>query len=147
MLKDFFRKSLPKTSNVNGIEIKKLPLGAYLDAIDSIKNLPEVLLKGSFPGMTTDQVIEKFKKIDEKLLFELAGNLMVQVPEQALHFVAKLIGVPYETLRNDPNIGLNGLKNILKEFWRINDMSDFFQDVSKVVTSLIAQWTNTGSRT
>lgn len=148
MIKDFFRKSLPKSSTIHGIEIKKLPLGAYLDAIDSIKNLPELLLKESFPGLSTDQIMQKVKKMDENLLLEVVGNLMVQVPEQALRFIGALLSVEYETLRNDPSIGLNGIKDILKEFWKVNDMGSFFQDVLKVVSRLpIMKQMNTGSKT
>lgn len=147
MIKDLFRKSMPKSKNVHGIEIKKLPLGAYLDAIDSIKNLPEILLQKSFPGLTPDEVLEKFKKMDQDMLIEVAGNLLVAVPEQALKFVASLISVEYEQLRNDPEIGLNGIKDIIAGFWEINDMQSFFSDVWRALqgTSLMKQM-NTGSK-
>ena len=147
MFKDFFRKSVPKSKIVHGIEIKKLPLGAYLNAIESIKNIPEILLNNSFPGLTPDEVLEKLKKIDQDMLFEIAGNLLVTIPEQALRFIASLIGVEYERLRDDPEIGLNGIKNILVEFWKINDMQNFFNDVRRALqnSSLMKQM-NTGSR-
>jgi hypothetical protein len=135
MIKDFFRKSYPTKSNIYGIEINKLPLGAYLDAIDSLKNLPDILLKNSFPGLKPDEVLDKFKTLNTDTLMELAGNLLVTVPEQALKFVSALIGVPYETLRNDPNIGLNGIKDILKEFWKVNDMQSFFADIGQALAS------------
>lgn len=134
MIKDLFRKSLPKTKAVHGIEIKKLPLGAYLDAIDSIKNLPEMLLSKSFPGLTADEVLEKFKEMDQDMLIEVAGNLLVAVPEQAIRFIAALIGVEYERLREDPDIGLNGIKDIIVEFWKLNDMQSFFNDVRKAIS-------------
>lgn len=135
---NLFRKSIPQSKTVHGIEIRKLPLGAYLDAIDSIKNLPEILLKNSFPGLNPDEVLGKFKTMNQDMLMELAGNLLATVPEQALRFIAKLIGVEYEKLRDDPEIGLNGIKNIMVEFWQINDMGSFFQDVWRVIqTSLM----------
>ena len=134
MIKDLFRTSIPKTKNIHGIEIKKLPLGAYLNAIDSIKNLPEMLLQKSFPDLTPDQVLEKFKKMDQDMLIEVAGNLLVAVPEQALRFIASLIGEEYERLRDDPDIGLNGIKDIIKEFWKINDMQSFFGDVRRAIS-------------
>jgi hypothetical protein len=138
---------MPKSKNVHGIEIKKLPLGAYLDAIDSIKNLPEILLHNSFPGMTPDEVLIKFKTLDQDMLIEVAGNLLASVPEQALRFVAKLIGTEYETLRNDPEIGLNGIKDIIVEFWKINDMGSFFSDVWKTLrSSSLMKQMNAGSK-
>jgi hypothetical protein len=147
MIKDLFRKSIPKTQNVHGIEIKKLPLGAYLDAIDSIKNLPEILLRNSFPGLTPDEALGKFKTLDQDTLIEAAGNLLVTVPEQAMRFVATLIGVDYERLRDDPEIGLNGIKDIIIGFWQINDMQSFFSDVWRALqgSSLMKQM-STGSR-
>ena len=146
MIKDLFRKSIPQSKNVHGIEIKKLPLGAYLDAIDSIKNLPEILLQNSFPGLTPDEVLAKFKTMDQDALLEVAGNLLATVPEQTLRFVAKLIGIEYETLRNDPEIGLNGIKDIVIAFWKLNDMASFFADVKKAVMSSKLIQTNIGSK-
>ncbi len=146
-MKDLFRKSIPKSKNVYGIEIKKLPMGAYLNAIESIKDLPLILLEKSFPGMTTDQVLSKFKKMDQDMLIEIAGNLLVSVPEQVLRFIAALIGVEYERLRDDPNIGLNGIKDIMVDFWKVNDLQSFFNDVRKALqnSSLMKQM-NIGSK-
>lgn len=147
MVKDLFRKSIPQSKIIHGIEIKKLPLGAYLNAIDSIKNLPEILLSKSFPGLTPNQVLEKFKKMDEDMLIEVAGNLLVSVPEQALRFIAALIGVEYERLRDDPDIGLNGIKDIIKEFWRANDLKNFFNDVRRAISqSSLMKQMNIGSK-
>jgi len=146
MIKDLFRKSIPKSKIIHGIEIKKLPLGAYLDAIDSIKNLPEILLEKSFPGLTPDQVLNKFKSMDQDMLIQVASNLLVTIPEQALRFIAKLIGTEYEVLRNDSKIGLNGIKDIIKEFWKINDMQSFFKDVWKALQGSLMKQTNTGSK-
>ena len=147
MIKDLFRTSIPKTKNVHGIEIKKLPLGAYLNAIDSIKNLPELLLSKSFPGLTADQVLNKFKKMDQDMLIEVAGNLLVAVPEQALRFITVLLDVEYERLRDDPDIGLNGIKDIMIEFWKINDLKSFFSDAWRALqnSSLMKQM-STGSK-
>lgn len=146
---DFFRKSVPTKSIIHGIEIKKLPIGKYLDAVNSIKDLPEILLKNNFPGLNTEDILKKFKKIDEQMLFELLGSMLVTIPEQTLRFVATLIDVPYEKLRNE--ITPNELKDILKEFWKVNDMSSFFQDILEAVknwnlTNLLSKTRNTGSR-
>lgn len=147
MIKDLFRTSIPKTKNIHGIEIKKLPMGAYLDAIESIKSLPEILFQKSFPGLTPDQVLSKFKKMDQDMLIEVVGNLLVSVPEQALRFMSALIGVEYERLRDDPDIGLNGIKDIIKEFWKINDMQSFFSDVRRAISqSSLMKQTNIGSK-
>jgi hypothetical protein len=141
---DNFRKSLPKKSVIHGVEIKKLPLGAYLDAIDTLKNLPETLLKNSFPGKSPDEILKMFQNLNSDTLLELAGNLLATVPDQALHFISCLIGVEYERLRNDPEIGLNGIKDVLVEFWKLNNLSDFFTDAGKAVksSSLLKQMAN-----
>lgn len=147
MIKDLFRKSLPAKSNIHGIEIKKLPLGAYLDAIDSLKTLPDILLKNAFPGLGPDEVLERFKTINTDTLMELAGNLLVTVPEQALRFIAALIGVEYERLRSDPEIGLNGIMDILTEFWKVNDMQSFFDKAGRaLLSSKILKQIQSGSK-
>ena len=146
-VKDMFRISVPGTKTIHGVEVKKLPLGAYMAAIDSLKDLPAILLSKGFPGLDEDAVLARLAKLDKEMLLEVAGNLLVTVPEQALRFVAGLLSVPYETLRDDPNIGLNGIKDILMAFWEVNDLSNFTQDVARAIkrSSLMKQ-AQTGSK-
>jgi len=146
-LKDMFRISVPGTKTIRGVEVKKLPLGAYMAAIESLKDLPAILLEKGFPGLGEDEVLSKLAKMDKETLLELAGNLLVTVPEQALRFISGLISVPYETLRDDPNIGINGLKDILMAFWEVNDLGNFTKDVVQAIkrSSLLKQ-AQTGSR-
>ena len=132
-MKDLFRKSIPKTAMIHGVEVKKLPIGKYLDTINSMRDLPEILLKNIFPGMNTEEIFSKMKKLDEGTLFELLANMMSTVPDQALRFISTLLDIEYEKLRDE--ISPKELKDILKEFWKVNEMTDFFQDVSKAVMS------------
>lgn len=40
--------SLPVDAVLHGIKVKKLPIGQYLKAQNTVKNLPEVLLRTCF---------------------------------------------------------------------------------------------------
>jgi hypothetical protein len=123
--------SIPHDFGLHGIKIRKLPIGQYLKALDSIKNLPEILLKECFSGMDSCEIINKLKSLNEDSLIELAGTLIKTIPEQALKFIATLLGCSFEKLRDE--VTPKELLDILKEFWKVNDMSDFFTDIKRMV--------------
>lgn len=123
--------SLPIEKEIYGIKIRKLPIGQYIQAINSLKNLPEILLKEAFPNMGVDEIIQKLKTLNEDSLIELAGNLMKTIPEQALKFVSVLLDCDYKKLYNE--VSPKELLEILKEFWKVNDMTNFMIDLKGMV--------------
>lgn len=128
---DAVELSLPVEKELHGIKIRKLPIGQYIQAINSLKNLPEILLKEAFPNMGIDEIIQKFKTLNEDSLIEISGKLMKVIPEQSLKFVATLLDCDYEKLYNE--ISPKELLDILREFWKVNDMSNFMTDLKGMV--------------
>jgi hypothetical protein len=126
--------SLPKGKTIYGVKIERKPIGHYAKTIQILATLPEELISKCYPELNHDQVIKKLSTVDVELLIEIISKMFTVVPEEAIKIIAALVDVPFETLWNDPNIGLNGLKEIIKEFWKINDMSDFWKDVGRAVT-------------
>lgn len=127
--------SLPIEKEMYGIKIRKLPNGKYIQAMKSIDNIAEILLKAAFPDMNPDEIMNKMKSLDENLLIELAGKMFSIFPEQILKFIATLIECDYEKLYNE--ISPAELLEILQEFWKINDMTNFMNKLKGMVIGKI----------
>lgn len=119
--------SLPNEGHLHGIKIKKLPLGAYIKAIGTVKNLPEILLRNCFPDMKPDEVIATMKTLDQDALYAMLGRLLTVVPEQFLRLIADLIDADYDHLLN--NLSPKELFEVLCAFWEVNDTTDFFNQI------------------
>ena len=120
-------KSLPVGTYVHGIKVEKLPIGRYLKAINSIQNLPELLLKSCFPGMKPEEVLTMVKALDEDMLYQMMGQLVKVVPEQFLRLIAELIGADYDKIVN--GLTPKELFEVLKAVWEVNEGSDFFRQI------------------
>lgn len=125
--------SLPLEKKVYGVTVRRLPVGAYAKAISSLESLPDELLQACFPNLTPNQIVKKVGNIDIAILLEILTKAFAIMPEKAVMFIAELIDVPFETLWGKPEIGLNGLKEIVKGFWKLNDLSDFCEDLGRMV--------------
>ena len=60
--------SIGKTVNVRGYEIKRLPLGRYLEMTEMLRTMPETLMKACFPGMTAMQILAMLKNVDAAMV-------------------------------------------------------------------------------
>jgi len=140
--------SIPQESTLHGVRIKKLPIGRYLKAIQTIKNLPELLLKSCFPGQKPDQVLGSLKELNEDTLYQMVGQLIQVAPEQFLRLVAELIEADYDHIVD--NLTPKELFEVLKAFWEVNDTTDFFAQIKALFAPKTAEATltapNTGSK-
>jgi len=123
--------SLPQRKELYGIKIEKLPIGRYIEAIESFENLPQILIKEVFPDSTPDEVLQKLKRMNEDMLIEIAGNMFKTIPEQLLKFISKLLKCDYDYLYN--NITPSQLLEVLTELWKMNDVSNFINALKKAV--------------
>lgn len=133
--------SIPLEKTIYGVTIKKLPNGAYIRALNTFQNLPEILLEGCFPGMKADKIIEELQALDSDKLLVMAGKLIQVIPEQFLKLVSDLLDIPFEKLMDE--LSPNETIEILQAFWEKNDLSAFFERLkgmvmkSKLVSNLI----------
>ena len=74
--KDKSSLSLGQSVRVCGVEIKKMPLGAYLRALDKLRNLPEDFISQCFPGKTMQEVLDSLSGIDENGVIGLITTVM-----------------------------------------------------------------------
>lgn len=140
--KGFFNKkidaseiSVPMENELYGVKIRKLPNGQYIKALNAVQNLPQLIIKGCFPGQELDEILTIFtdpNNINTDNILALTGKLLAAVPEQFLKLISVLLDIPVEKLTNE--LTPNETLEILKAFWEVNDMSPFFENLKKIVT-------------
>ncbi len=141
--KDATERSIPVLKTLHGVQIKKLPNGAYITALNKIQDMPETIIKGCFPGQDVDDIMKFFENINSDNLVVLAGKLLANVPEQFLKFVSELTDIPYDVLMN--KLTPSETLDILEALWGLNDLGHFFTRLikkavgSKIVKNLTSE--------
>lgn len=130
--------SIPQSVMVRGYEVKRLPLGKYLQAIEAIREAPEGLLRACFPGKSTAQALEALKHIDAQMLSALIMRAAGVVPREAIRLLALFTGIEEAQLMNDPDIGLDGAAELMEAFFTINQIENFLQAAKELVARIKA---------
>lgn len=121
---------------VRGYEVRRLPLGEYLRALDALKETPRTLLNACFPGEDAAQALAHLSHIDADMLEQLLIRAMTVVPGEAVRLVSALTGVSEEALLTDPEIGLDGAAEMIEAFWRINGLSNFTRAARRAAAAM-----------
>lgn len=125
--------SIPMSETVRGYEIKRLPLGRYMQALEALRSAPEAVMQACFPGMDAAQILTRLKTLDKDALMALILRAMAVVPGEAVKLLSLLTGVPQATLLDDAAIGLDGALEMLEAFWRLNGIENFTQAAARMV--------------
>ncbi len=144
------RMSMPKRKTLYGVEIHKLPIAKYIAALNTVENLPSILLNDIYPDVQNFvELGNKLSKMDRNSVLEVLGKLLKTVPAEFCRIIAELLDIPVERLLDtscENPLSINELLEIILAFIEVNDMTDFFGNVRKLKTMLTAQkQTNTGS--
>lgn len=131
--------SIPHSRKVRGYVIRRMPLGAYITAMQKLQDFPQQALELLFPGMKLDAVLAKFKTIDTEMLGELAVRAVSVLPKQAAALVSALTEIPEESLLNDPAIGLDGLLEIVTAWIEENNIKNFISAARDLVAKVKTQ--------
>ena len=134
--------SAPKTKTVHGYTLQKMPLGKYLEALDTLERLPGELVKACFPDKTAGEVAALLTRSTADGLIDLFTAALKVVPGYAISLFAALSGIPEERLLADPRIGLTGLIELLAAWLEVNEMENFL----RAVHALSARWTASASQ-
>jgi hypothetical protein len=119
--------SLPRSVTVRGQEIRRMPLGKYLQAIRMLERFPREVAAKLAPDGDGAGVLETLKTLDRAKLLDLVLKALTVVPEQAVQLIATLTEIPEETLLNDERIGADGLMEILDVWLEVNAAENFIQ--------------------
>ena len=127
MARDTIAKSIPESRTVRGYEIRRLPLGKYLEAIQAMKNAPNEIMQACFPGMSQGEILATLKFINGDTLSGMIMNAMFAIPDEVISLLSIFTGISKDTLLSDENIGADGAVEMLTAFWELNNMDDFFK--------------------
>jgi len=121
---------------VRGHEVRRLPLGEYLRALDAVREMPESVMQACFPEMDAEGMLRFLRGMDKNSLTALIVKMLGVVPREAVKLLAILTGIEEETLLNDPAIGLDGAAEMVEAFWEINGIENFMQAAVRVAAQV-----------
>lgn len=136
--------SLPKAKTVHGIEVKKVPIGRYTQAMTEIQDLPERIIRDLFPGKSIDQIWAELANLKDDGLISIASRLFVVAPEYIIDISSIILGIDREKIVNE--LSPAELLDIWQAFWEANDLSRFFQSAAAALKPLLQNPPLTGSR-
>ena len=136
--------SVKMSETVRGYEVKRLPLGDYLRAMEALRDMPQTVMRVCFPEMDGAQMLQALAKIDAKGLAELALRAMDVVPDEAIRLLSILTGVPEDAIFADPAIGLDGAAELAQAFWRLNGMENFTAAAARLAANIRKMREKTG---
>ncbi len=138
---DSISMSIPEEKTIRGYAIKRLPLGAYLKALQQIQTFPRDVIARLIPDGDVGKLLEKLKGIDRSGIADLFLQAATVIPEQAMPMIAQLTGIPQKKLLTDPAIGADGLAEILDAWLEVNGAENFLRAAShagKTIRALAA---------
>jgi len=124
--------SLKKEIEIHGVTIKKMANGRYLEALELIKELPESFIKELMEGKTDIKLSDMFTVEN---IATLIGTLLTVAPSFTIRFLARLLDIEEEVLRDD--LSPFETYEIVEKFWEINKLTDFFQRMKPVMTKML----------
>jgi plasmid maintenance system antidote protein VapI len=123
--------TLPKGKRVHGIEVKKVPIGVYLAAMRELEELPGQIISELFPGTSVTDIMAQLMELTDESLIRIITRLLVIAPEYAVNTLAAVIGADKDVIKN--TLTPKEFCDVIKAYWAMNDMTDFFADVSGLI--------------
>lgn len=128
--------TVPKTYELYGVTIRKLPVGKYVEYLKKSEDLPYILLSKVFPDIQDfSQLLDQLLSLDRTAMLKVLGKLLTTAPEQLCLLLSDLLDIPKERLL-DPDcknaLALDELMEIILKFVEVNNYDDFFDNVRKL---------------
>lgn len=144
--------TVPKTYELYGVTVRKLPVGKYVEYLKKSEDLPYILLSKVFPDVQDfSQLLDQLLSLDRTAMLKVLGKLLTTAPEQLCLLLSDLLDIPKERLL-DPDcnnaLALDELMEIVLKFVEINNYDDFFVSVrrfKKLTAPTAKKAENTGS--
>jgi len=132
-----FRISVPKGKVLHGIEVKKQPVGRYFEVMERMGTIIYEVLSEAFPGMTPSNILAYFVTMTPDKLQETTVKFMTLVPKRFVAILRSIVGA--DDNPNWDNLTPTEMMEVVKEFWALNDLSDFFKNARSVLASVTKQ--------
>ena len=128
-------KSIGCEKVVHGITVKKLPIGAYMSALEELGKLPATMLEKLYPEKSGVNALMTLRSIGSKEdMLKVLFRLFAVMPREITLFFAKLLDVDYEKLISE--LTPNELMEVVEEFFELNDLGNFIKKVKALVMAL-----------
>lgn len=137
--------SIPQSRTVRGYEIRRLPLGKYLQMIDALSGLPQELMRAAYPGKTEMQALAELKILTANDIPALFLRLMTAMPVRAMQLLSLATGIDEETLKSDERIGLDGAAEMVEAVIEVNGLTNFLQAARAITAQVRAAIQRDGS--
>ena len=140
--------SLPKSRTVRGYEIRKMPIGAFLEACGVLEELPQTALRLLFPGKQEGDILTELAGLTREKLQALFLRAAAVLPGEMVRLFAKLSGIEEKARLEDPRIGLDGLGEMAEAWMEVNGIENFIRTMGALGAKARALMggANTGSR-
>lgn len=129
------KMSLPKSKTLYGVEVKKLIVAKFLQALQLTEDLPGLVLDRLFPGKSALDILAMLSDAKKDTLLDMVSRFLFSAPNEIAGILSSLLGIPKEPLL-DPECkdGLSPaeIAEILVAFYEANDLSDFFGNVRRL---------------
>lgn len=135
--------TLNEPESIHGIEVKKVPIGQYVNAMRKMDGLPATLIKDVFPDKSVDVIFAELSNINTDSAVALVTKVLTVVPEHLITVLCDVFGLDYDMVMKE--LTPNELYDIIEAFWRLNDMTDFFSRAMGLIKKMLPKL-NTGSK-
>lgn len=133
--------SIPDSEKIHGLEVKKVPIRDYLKALKKFEELPNSLMYNLFGEIDINKILAIFSTGNNEAILSAAGKLIFKAPEPVINILCEIAQIDKEQALS---LTPKEFTDVIKAFWKLNDLSDFFRDVWGVIKkNLLTQ--NTGS--
>mgnify|MGYP000896179630 CR=1 FL=1 len=138
--------SIPRPTVLHGVTIKEQTTGAYLETIRKMGTILYDIFDAVFPKQTPGQVFTELMTITSDGFRDMLLRIVAVAPDKAIEVLASIMGTTADHLRGLPPYKL---AQVCSAFWKVNNLSDFFQmargALSPALRAMTPKATNTGS--
>lgn len=132
--------SAPKSYDLHGVAIHKLPIVKYVQVMEAAENLPALLLGEAFPDAENlTELAASITRLDRDTMLTILTRLLKFVPVQFCELLSQLLDIPKERLldpKSENPLSLAELMDVILAFVDINDLSNFFMTVRSLKQKL-----------
>lgn len=134
--KNTIQKSMEMSRTVRGYEIRRMPLGAFLEAVDAIREAPVQILESIYPGKGAMEALRNLSGLNTQSLRGVLISAFTYAPDHVVGVLSKLFDISKENLLSDPKIGLDGLTELLNAWLDLNNIENFISAVRPLVSRI-----------
>lgn len=127
LYRDAVSLSLPREKTIRGYTIRRMPIGQFLTALQTLRELPGEALNILLPGLTPQTMLSRVKELTAEELKEMAARLLTVLPGYGVSLLSRLMGVEESDLLRDERIGLDGLMEMLEAWMELNGIENFMR--------------------